>query len=51
VLRESFMACLSKKQYQNRVERTLLSVITDPTPGRSMAHRTACSRGKPLQLV
>ena len=51
VLRESFMACLSKKQYQNRVERTLLSVITDPTPGRSMAHRTARSRGKSLQLV
>lgn len=36
MLRESFVACLSKKQYQTRLDRALLAAITDGTPGGSM---------------
>jgi hypothetical protein len=32
MLRESLVTCMSKRQY----DWTLLSVITDPTPGESM---------------
>jgi hypothetical protein len=36
MLRESLLACLKKKRYNGRLEWTLLSVISDPTPGGLM---------------